>query len=485
MKKIEGIAYWICRILLKSEVQALVELLTQLLIAKDTLFKKDEPDFPNYRKFYVDAKAPIQQGNKKAHRKNYKTIIKEKGITPINRQKGNKNLPPKKLYCPYCKAPSNYIWINDGKRAGQYRCKVCKETFHPNTKKERISKYFCPYCGYALFLWKGRPFVDIYKCGNKKCSRYIEKYQNLSEKEKQLFKEKPSQFSLHYIYRRYKLNLIDLKINPISLSHLKLARSNNSLQTIGLVLTFYITLQLSSRKTAFALNHIFRIRISHTSVINIAKDAAKICHNFNLANIPKTPGKQAADEKYVKISGKQHYVWLCIAKFRSIITSYLVSDNRGEIPALKTVVCANDKYQPSTKNVGQNQLRESEKHLILITDGNPSYSSEIQYLHTEHDITINHKKVIGLENKDEESAQFRFMKNMIERANRTFKHYVHNCFKDMVSTEYHVALAVTNYNFIRPHFACGYETPVIIKDIKQTHLLQDKWSNIIKMACNF
>lgn len=289
----------------------------------------------------------------------------------------------------------------------------------------------------------------------------------MSPEEKELREEKPSQFKLRYIYREYKIDLKNLINKEILIPAKQLAAFRYSMNVIGLALTFHITLQLSARQTAFALKRIFGISISHMTVARIAKSASLICHNFNIKHTPQVPGKQAADETYIKIKGKFHYIWFAIAKFRSIITFYKVSDNRGEIPAVETV------YNASQKHKSENQ-----ELLTLVTDGNPSYQAAVTYCKTEG-IDIDHKQVIGLENKDEISAAFRYLKNLVERVNRTYKHYASNCFQNIKGASSHLALAVTNYNFIRPHSSLGYKPPVILHELKDIPLLQDVWAKII------
>jgi len=83
----------------------------------------------------------------------------------------------------------------------------------------------------------------------------------------------------------------------------------------------------------------------------MAKAASFICHHFNLKNIPKVPGEQAGDETYIKVKGKHHYIWFVIAKFRSIVTAYKVSDNRSEIPAVEAIYMANEKAFRKTKTM--------------------------------------------------------------------------------------------------------------------------------------
>ncbi|MGC9385194.1 MAG: integrase core domain-containing protein [Kosmotogaceae bacterium] len=466
MKIIENIAKWICRTLTRDQVLSIIEILNDFLYDPDIQFKNAKPAHPNYRKFEVDPEPPLDVPEIRTSQLDFRKIIKDKKIKPVANRGDNKT--EKHIRCPHCNASHNYIYKNNGKRQNtQYQCKVCKNTFC-STPKISVTKFLCPICGKALYKWKTRPLVTLYKCGNDKCQRYIDNLNKLSDEEKILQKQKTSQFKLRYIYRDYKINLKNILSDQFKTPLQKLGKFTYSLNTIGLVLTFYITLQQSSRMTAFALRGIFGIKISHTSVTRIAKAASAICHQYNLKYIPKVKGAQAADETYIKVLGKHHYTWLSVSEYRSIITSYQVSDNRGEIPAINTLVRANDKHQKEL----------DDEALSLIVDGNPSYQAAATFLKKEG-INIDLKKVIGLENKDNVSALFRYLKNIIERVNRTYKHYAHNCFQNIDGAASHLALAVTNYNFIRLHSSLGYKTPVCNNKLDCIELIQDKWVHIL------
>lgn len=466
MKIIENIAKWICRKLTKEQVIGIIVILQELLNDPNTKFKESKPEYPNYRKFQVDPEPPLDAPIREKSEIDYKVLLKNKAIKPIKHR--GKNKPEKHIKCPHCGAPHNYIYVNNGdKKSIQYQCKVCEKTFC-ETPKISVAKYRCPICGKSLYKWKSRLLVTIYKCGNDKCPRYLENKEKLSSEEKILQKEKPSQFKLRYIYREYKINLKDIITSELKLPMERLDKFRYTLSTIGLVLTFHITLEHSTRETAFALKRIFGINISHNTIARIAKSSSTICHHFNFENIPKVPGYQAGDETYIKVKGKHHYVWFAIAKFRSIITAYKVSDNRGEIPAVETVYMASEKH---LKN-------ENDDPLLFVSDGNPSYQAAVTFLKKEG-IEVDLKQVIGLENNDVISTTYRYMKNLVERVNRTYKHYAVNCFQKIEGASSQLALAVTNYNFIRPHSSLNHQTPVVLNKLKHIPLIQDVWAAIL------
>ncbi|NUO07638.1 MAG: transposase [Candidatus Brocadia sp.] len=130
-----------------------------------------------------------------------------------------------------------------------------------------------------------------------------------------------------------------------------------------------------------------------------------------------------------------------------------------------------------------------EQEITLVTDGNPSYPSGIHFLNSlrtqnNYHSSIQHHKVIGLQNLDKESEEFRPFKQLIERLNRTYKHHVKpangfNSYNGAVSL---TTLFVTHYNFLRPHMALGYKTPVPLPELDSISTIQGKWLKILSLA---
>lgn len=82
--------------------------------------------------------------------KSFQEIIQEKlknGLKPIKEVKSrNGAIAP--CSCPFCKAPTSYIYDNN--KRGQWLCKVCTNTFTIHTTNVDEIGYFCPYCEYKL-----------------------------------------------------------------------------------------------------------------------------------------------------------------------------------------------------------------------------------------------------------------------------------------------------------------------------------------------
>jgi len=134
---------------------------------------------------------------------------------------------------------------------------------------------------------------------------------------------------------------------------------------------------------------------------------------------------------------------------------------RNEVTIFK---CGNRKCPCRTENL--KKLNPSERLL--------------QKLYPTH-FKLKHKKVIGLENLDEESSEYRFYKQMIERLNRTFKQHVRQAagFEKFNGAMVLLTLFVTYYNIMRPHMSLNYNTPVPLEELKKVSIMPAKWIKIL------
>lgn len=383
---------------------------------------------------------------------------------------------PQQIVCPACNAPHEYLYFNDGKKKSQLRCKVCGLLFQieQRFRKHDKSKYFCPYCGHALFRWKNRKEVTIYKCCNDDCQHRIKALAKLNQAERTLQKKRSSQFKLCYQYREYHYKPQELVHSAPERPTVDLTRIHNSEDILGLILAFYVSFAIPARKTAFIMKSVFQVNVSYQTVLNYAASAAFYCHRFNLARKGQINDISAGDETYIKVVGRHYFVFFFISAQNLKITAYHVADNRGTQPA---VIAMNE------------ALRTAEQHqeITIVTDGNPSYPEGIHFLNAQRQTdqqTLSHQKVIGLQNLDTESEQWRAFKQLIERLNRTYKYHVRPA-AGFNSTNGAVALTtlfVTHYNFLRPHMSLNYKTPVHLPDLDKVATIQGKWAKIISLA---
>jgi transposase-like protein len=374
--------------------------------------------------------------------------------------------------CPCCDAPYEYIYYNDGKKRTQLKCKVCGGLFQLHKRFQYPPKYLCPYCHKALFTWKQRPTVTIYKCGNKQCAHRLQKLKALNQDEQKIRPGLYSQFKVNYQYRDYHFQLADLQVAKPARPTVSLNRIHNDINIVGLILTLHISYAITARKTAHMLKNIWQIPVSHQTVLNYANAAAHYCHKFNQDNKGHVDDICAGDETYVKVRAVWHYAWFFLSTVSKKIAAYHFSDNRGAQPAITAMLETIRTSKPDQK-------------MTLVTDGNPSYMAGLHFINrcnTKLKVTL--KKVIGLQNLDDESEKYRAYKQMVERLNRTYKYHVQaqNGFGNISGAVAKLVLFVTHYNFLRPHTSLKYKTPIELSELAGLATIQSKWCKILSLA---
>lgn len=476
---------WFCRRLTLNEFHSAFVIFGEILNEErhDIKFKPDEKP-PHYRNFRVDMVPPLTEPSVKIIqasfdwkqlRHQYK-IAHGKELKPVKRRKGMK-VPPAYCTCEKCGAPSRYLYINDGKKASQVRCKICNSlSVSHRTMRESKSKYFCPHCGYALGKWKTRKDAIIFKCPNNKCSHYLNNLKMLTpqEREERSNKYNPN-YKLHYQYREYHFSPQDLKPQRPDLeTRVNLKRIHNDYHTVGLVLSLFMNLGQSSRQTRDALKGLFGISISHQTVINYVNASAAIISPWLDRNM-SVPGKFAsADETYIIVEDQWQYTWFVIDEKTRAICGYNISNSRDTSSALATLY--NAYGAPGKKNGKYN----------LAADGWMAYDNAVMaYNENLKEPQIIRKTVVGLENINEESKEFRPLKQIVERLNRTYKFHTRPRagFKTFYGATSLTTLFVAFYNFLRPHsYFRKSKPPLKLACLEDIEFFPKQWEILLKQA---
>ena len=429
-----------------------------------------------YRRFKVDDNSPIIEPFVKLEHKDYKQLIKDNNITPVKRRNG-KDISID-IKCPCCGAPKDYLYDNNGKEY-QFLCKVCNFTFtkdyKPSKDKDVILK--CPHCKYTLEHKHERSDFDVYTCNNKKCSYYLKQLNSLSKKDKKLYKSKPWTFTLHYTYRKYNITIPELSKDYRDFigSPVDLTKIYSSDYVVGLCLTYHVNYGLSYRQTAALLKDVHEVYISYKTVENYCKAISPLLapileyYPYELTN------KNAADETYIKIKGKTHYIFFFFDAIKKIITSYRVFAKRDSLSAIQASFSTLSKY-PGPLPEG----------FTLITDGNPIYNVAQEFWR-QHDMPFELKQVIGLSNKDNISKEYRSEKQIIERLNRTLKYYYRpkGGFGSLEDANNYMVLFATCFNFLRSHSSLDYHVPVEITEITDLPNMPAKWLKLIELSAKY
>jgi len=482
---ITRIVRWVCKQLNFDELLVAVTIFLDIINGNrdDIPFRTNFRDnYPNYRQFTVDPIAPLHEApvKKVFPQADFKHLIKEhrrktgKDLKPVRRHK-NSLVPPPYARCEHCNAPAGYLYVNDGHRQNQLRCKVCNTLFPSHRiRKESKTSYWCPYCGRALYRWKTDTVRTIFKCGNKVCPCYTSNLEKLNDQEKKLQKTgMSSQFKLCYHYREYHFTPAELQtVRPRDTSR-SLNNIHNSYNTVGLVLAYSISYGISARMTKQILRDVHNIYISHQTVLNYLQNVSGLVWNF----IQKYQGvvndtQISGDETYIRITDKWGYTWFVIGAQSKALLAFNISDNRGVLPALSTLTKV-------MENVPDNSIIE------FIADGNPSYDAAVHAFNaTSDNKSIVRRKVIGLSNDDDESEKYRLLKQLIERLNRTYKFHTRaRCgFKNTNGATVLTTLFVAYYNFLRPHSSLNFNTPIHVPELDNITTIQGKWLKMLELA---
>lgn len=459
------------------EIQkSIITYLTALLFGK-TISRNshDEPANKPYRKLQVDALPIIEISEKLNYRQllvDYQSIH-GKPLNPVKPHKNSKAFVPSTLTCPKCGAPHTYLYDNTGGR-GQYKCKVCSCLFNLKNYYSKAAHLKCPHCGKPLELIKERKDFFVFKCKNDACSFYTSNLRSMTKAEREAFAQRPHDFKVRYIYRQFNFDYQPLSKSSPVLPTVDLSKIYCSSHVLGLILTYHVNFGLSSRKTAAVMQDVHAVQISHQTVLNYAEVAAALIKPF-LDNYPyELSNSFCGDETYIKVNGKWQYIFFFFDAVKKIILSYRVSPKRDTLSAIKALDDVLSKLNPIPDQ------------LSFVVDGNPIYILA-QHFFAHHGYPFDVKQVIGLTNDDPVSAEFRPLKQIIERLNRTFKgnyrttHGFHSDDGPIAFT----TLFTAYFNFLRPHSALEHSVPVVIPELAELPHMPARWSKLIKLSQNY
>ena len=424
--------------------QYLLKVISQLLmfISKYIPLKQwafDDSHSPEYQKFKVDKLPKIFNPEPV----DYQLLLAYykhkygKTVKPVNRR-SKETIVAETTLCPRCGAPHQYLYKNNGSK-GQYQCKVCDELFNETNVYNRPISLRCPYCGHILVPKKDRKHFRVHKCVNTKCSYYC---RNLSKLPKDLDSVDKHKYKLHYIYREFTIDFFKMDLHGLPSNAINFKYKKFNAHIMGLCLTYHVNLKLSTRQTAHALAEVHGIKISHTMVANYAMIAAAVIKPLTDTFDYKPSNILSADETYIKVKGVNHYVWIIMDACKKSILGYQVSDTRAVGPCILTMRMAFEKFKEFPN-----------KALKFIADGYSAYPLASQQCKLVNGWDFDVTQVIGLTNDDAVSTEFRWVKQIVERLNRTFKssYRVTGGYGSDNGALYGVSLWVAYYNFLRPH----------------------------------
>lgn len=441
-------------------------------IKVDDVTIDNKPTDEKYKLFKVDDPAIIEPFVKLEH-KDHKQLIKDNNIKPVTRRNGKEITIA--IKCPCCGAPKDYLYDNNGKQT-QFECKVCSHIF-TNTPSKQIDVILkCPHCKHTLTKRASREDFDVYVCKNSKCSYYLNNLATLTLTDKKKFEENPMLFKLHYVYRKFNIELPELTkdYREFIKTPVDISKIYSSQYVLGLCLTYHVNYGLSYRQTASILKDIHEVNISYKTVENYCKSVSPTIQALLEFYPYELSDTIAADETYIKVLGKTAYIFFYFDAIKKIVTSYRVFEKRDALSSIKAAYSTLSKYDT---------LPES---LKVISDGNPIYNVAVQYW-CQNGLPFQLFQVIGLTNQDETSKEYRSQKQIIERFNRTLKHYYlpKGGFTSIDNANNYMVLFATYNNFLRANKALDWKTPVELPELEGIDNMPNKWIELLRVAKRF
>src|SRR5690554_6107288 len=314
---------------------------------------------------------------------------------------------------------------------------------------------------------KERKDFYIYKCKNDDCSFYLKNLRSMSKEEKKHFMKYPHVFKVRYIYREIDFDFQPLSKESPDLPKVDISGIHSSPHTLGLILTYYVNYGLSSRNVAAIMKDVHIVNISHQTVINYAYSVGYLVKPY-LDNYPyELSDSFCGDETYIKVYGKWQYIFFFFDAVKKIILSYHVSPNRDTPSAIKAINDVLTKMDTIPDN------------LNFVVDGNPIYLLA-KHFYYQQGIDFDITQVIGLTNDDPISKEYRPLKQIIERPNRTFKKsYRSRCgFKSSQGSVSYVNLFAAYFNFLRPHSALEKKGPVTVPQLINLPNIPARWTKL-------
>lgn len=446
---------------------------------KNTIKEQSTSSLP-YHKLQVDLPLPIIQHPKNYDYKNLLIQYKNqynKELKPVRRR--IKLTFDTSIICPFCNAPYNYIYDNNGAK-GQFLCKVCNSTFHAFTTNNSLS-FKCPYCHHILTKIKERSQFYIYKCINEQCFYYLKNLYSLNKKELLDYNNNPHNYKLHYIFRDFKFNLGQLLTNSPNKPKIDIARAHKPMSIISIVLTFFGNYGLSSRMIKDIMFNIFNVKISHQTVLNYVNYATYILNPYISSFKHLISSTLTGDETYIKIKGLWNYLFFIFDPKKQIVLANFISSHRDTFSAASAILQA---INSAINKFIFNELSFNKP--VLIFDGNPIYQLA-QLFFALNNIFFDIKQVIGLRNINFVSTVYRPYKQQIERLIRIFKDsYRHtNGFDNINGAVSFTVMFTTYFNFLRPNKALNWKVPIELEELKAITYTPAKWIKLIELAQNY
>lgn len=330
-----------------------------------------------------------------------------------------------KLHCPRCFSKNLYKFGKDPYGNQKFKCKDCCRQWAPDNPATRSRDWNrkyppCPKCGKGTFLHHDYLLYSNFRCNNKTC--------NHSFKVPKLVDVPPASS---------KLVLSD---------SFTMKRMRYPLYIILTAITLYFMSNSTLRKVRDTLLITHKVKVSHVTI-------AKWCKKFlpllgNVANNYKAQINLADsdewhfDETYIKIQGKDYYLWLGLDSETRFVLDFHLSPHRDSSAAHALLNSCKEQY--------------GKPRQALVTDRYWAYGQAIDRFFPD----IKHVKVEDFDDV--------INNNVIEAFNGQFKAWYKpkRGFHSLKSANAFICLFIFFYNFIKTHSSLNHLTPAQVAGAK-------------------
>lgn len=332
---------------------------------------------------------------------------------------------PLNVVCPRCFSKNLYRFGKDNEGFQKYQCKQCKRQFAPdnpsfNMRSRRQRKYpDCPACGKSTFLHHDYTYYSNFRCSDKKCN---------------------------HSFKVPKLINVKLPSSEFKPQNFSFKGMRHPLFIVLCALNYYFCDNSTTRKVAQTLYMVHQVKVSHVTISKWVKRFApifKMIADDRLSKINLCDSDEwHFDETYIKISGKDYYLWLALDAETRLVLDFHLSPNRDSNSAHALSANCRRKF--------------GQPRYAVISDRYYAYQqpASLFFPQVEH---------IRVEDFDD-----LINNNVLEAFNGQFKAWYKpkRGFNSFESANRIIATYIFFYNFIRPHSSLNGLTPAQVAGIE-------------------
>ena len=337
------------------------------------------------------------------------------------------------LICPRCFSNNLYRFGRDKDGYQKFQCQSCKRQWTPMSPAKPRPTYRkyppCPKCGKATFLHHDYPLYSNFRCGDKKC--------------------------YHGFNVPKLVEIPPTSSSKINLEEFTMKRMRHPFYLVFTALTLYFFDNSTLRKISQHLWLVHNIKISHVTIHKwckrfapaIIQAARPYKKQLNLAD----SDEWHFDETYIKINGKNYYVWFALDFETRVILDFHISEFRDSTAAHTLLHSCKEQF---------GKPREA-----VIMDRYYAYKQPAQRFFPDLDFI------------QVESFEDLINNNPIEAFNGQFKAWYKpkRGFKSFESANILIALFVYFYNFVKPHSSLNNLTPAQVAGAEYSEKARQKF----------